>query len=248
MTRSMVLVITAFLVISCQSKSGEFSYSTTVSLDDELNEADVAMGAGKLNIGTHANSSVVLEADFSKEEWKPEMNLDRSLGSLTIRQPDGKFNSMNDEDYNDWQIKLPTELDSDLSIAMGAGEGKINLSGAKLKNVKFEAGAGDFDINLAGAVLSALEVNAGVGQIKLDLSGDRKNNLRAQINGGVGAINLTLPRGTGVRIKVNGLGGVDQNEFIKRDGYFVNDQYGKTSESIEVEINGGLGSLELMLK
>jgi len=248
LTGSLLLFMATFQLSSCQSKSGEFSYSNTVNLNDPIKETEIVMGAGKLNINTHAATSVVLEADFSKEAWKPEMELDQSFGKLSISQPDGKFNSMKDEDYNDWRIKLPKSLESDLNIALGAGEGKINLSDASLNSVKFEAGAGDFDINLSRTDLSALEVNAGVGQITLDLSGARKNNLRAQINGGVGAISLTLPRETGVRIKVNGLGGIDQNDFIKRDGYFVNDQYGKTSESIEVEINGGLGSLALKMR
>ena len=111
-----------------------------------------------------------------------------------------------------------------------------------------DAGAGEFDLNLANTSLANLNVNAGVGALTIDLSGKQGANLKADINGGIGSIELVLPRNTGVRVKVNGLGSIEMNDLKKKNGYYINELYGKTSNNIEVSVKGGLGSIELRLK
>jgi predicted membrane protein len=155
---------------------------------------------------------------------------------------------MKDEDHNDWQILFPNNLATALNLTIGAGEASVDLSESKVRSLVVDAGAGEFNINLANTSLSSLEVNAGVGELNLDLSGKQEQNLDVEINGGIGSIKLVLPQETGVRVKVSGLGGIDVSDLIKRDGYYVNTLYGKTAKNMEIEVNGGLGSLELRLQ
>ena len=247
----LILLVVIFQLVSSQpeSESGEFTFSNTIDLKGvDISDAEIKINAGSLALTTHASPSLELRANFTRESWRPEMEMDQGSGRLSVYQPEGKFNNMEDEDHNNWEINFPKNLETNLKLSMGAGEGLIDLSESKLKSMQIEAGAGSFDINLANTSLSILDVNAGVGELNLDLSGKQEKDLEVNINGGVGAIKLTLPQQTGVRVSVNGLGGIDANDLIKKDGYYVNDSYGKTSESIEVEINGGLGSVELSLE
>jgi hypothetical protein len=87
-----------------------------------------------------------------------------------------------------------------------------------------------------------------VGELTIDLGGSRTTGLQAGINGGVGDVKLVLPRKTGVRVKVSGLGGVDAAGLKKQGGYYINDAYGKTTHSVNINVNGGLGNLELALE
>lgn len=243
-----LLLFIMVLLVSCQSESGKFSYTDTVDLDDNITETDIKINAGSLNLTTFPQNTVVLEANYSHESWKPEMKVDKQSGSISIYQPDGKFNDMEDADHNDWKIKFPINLDTNLKLRIGAGEGIVDLANSEVNKMELEGGAGSFNINLANTSLSQLNVNAGVGELTLDLSGKQETDFEGYINGGIGAIKLTLPRKTGVRVKVNGLGSIDRNDLKKQNGFYVNDLYGKTSHNMEIEINGGLGSLELTLE
>lgn len=244
-----LFLVLAVAIASFKPVVEEFYYSQDVELKDVKRlKADIKMNAGQLNLSTHTQSRAALKATFTKTSWKPSVKMDPQNGHLSIHQPSEKDTNMKDDDKNEWQIKIPKDLSTDLKIQMGAGEGKVDLSGSSLGRVDVEFGAGDFALNLSNSSLSSLDVKAGVGALAIDLSGRQDKNLKAKIDGGVGSINLVLPRQVGVRVKVNGLGGLDRNDFKKQDGYYVNDNYGKTNNNIEVTINGGLGSVDLDMK
>ena len=244
----LVFVVIVFVALK-PDKYQKLSYAKSIDLTDaKVSQTNIKFNAGTLGLSTHNRSSVALNAEFTRESWKPEMRIDKQAGEIILQQPDNKSTNMKDDDHNDWQILFPKNLTTSLSLTIGAGEASIDLSGSKLRSLVVEAGAGEFNINLANTSLSHLEVNAGVGELNLDLSGRQEQNLHASINGGIGSIKLLLPQDTGVRVKVNGLGGIDVNDLIKRDGYYVNSLYGKSSKNIEIEVNGGLGNLELKLQ
>ena len=89
---------------------------------------------------------------------------------------------------------------------------------------------------------------AGVGEGSVDLSGPRTNDLDASIKAGVGKLSLVLPSDVGVRVKAQaGLGHIDA-DGLKADGdAWVNDVWGKTKTSVRVEVEGGIGEVELRL-
>ncbi len=245
----LLLLLLASGIASFQLEKEEFSFAQEVELKDlEKLQAEIKLNAGQLHLSTHTSSRASLDATYTQARWKPEIFMDQQNSRLSIRQPEDKNSNMEDGDQNAWKVVLPKKLPSDLKIIMGAGQGNVNLSGSSLNKVEVEMGAGQLELNLANASLSLLKVSAGVGQMTIDLSGQQDKNLEAIINGGVGAIDLVLPRRTGVRVKANGLGSVNSHELRKDGGYYVNDLYGETANNIEVEVNGGLGSVELSLK
>ena len=252
LSTALIFFVTTLIVLAIASKpeTGEFSFARILDLKNgDVSQTEIQMNAGTLALTTHSKSSIGFNAHYTREDWKPEMKLNKQSGMLSIRQPSQKSTNMKSNDENKWEIKFPSGLETDLKLTIGAGEGNIDLAGTKIKKMTVEAGAGDFDINLANTSLSQLDISAGVGELKLDLSGEQKKNLRAEINGGVGALTVILPHETGIRVEANaGLGSIDTRGFKKQNGFYVNEAYGNTAQSIELEINGGLGSIALKLK
>jgi hypothetical protein len=210
-------------------------------------ELTQAAGILKVSPGT----GQLMDATFvcSKDVWNPKVayTQQNNSGTLMIKQPDSEVN-MQDEDRNDWQIRFSNATVLDMYLKVGAGQSNIDLHGMKISNLLLEAGAGDFTVNLANTSLPELKVNAGVGAVKVDLTGKWSNNLNAEINGGIGEITLILPKNTGVQVEISGLGSVEGTGFKKQDGYYVNNAYGKGGKSLMIEINGGLGSVNLELE
>lgn len=237
-------------LIALQPAAAQKSYQQSLDLKQlKFLQSEIRIGAGKLHLSMHNKSQADLQFLYSKDNWKPEVSLEEGgRNRLSIRQPEGKSFNMNDEDRNEWDLKLPRNMAGDLKIHMGAGEGHIDLNGSSLERLEMEAGAGDFNLRVANTTIEELKLNVGVGALKLDLTGERSNNLNVRINGGIGDLKLQLPADTGVRIKVSGLGGVDNLGFTKEDGYYVNEAYGKTAHSIEITVNGGLGNVEMALE
>ncbi len=87
----------------------------------------------------------------------------------------------------------------------------------------------------------------GVGKVKLDISGNYKNNVKVDIQGGVGESTIYLPKSIGVKIKVEkGVGNVKANGFIVEDeNLYKNSQYGKSKNSLDVNIEAGVGAINI---
>lgn len=237
-------------LLAMQPAAAQQSFRQSLDLQQmKFLQSEIRLGAGVLNLTTHNKPEADLQFLYTRESWKPEVSLEEGgRNRLSIRQPEIKNLNMKDGDRNEWDLKLPREMVGDLKIKMGAGEGNIDLKGSKLERLEMEAGAGDFNMSLASSTIQELKLNVGVGALKLDLTGKHSNNLNVRINGGIGDLKLQLPKDTGVRIKVSGLGGVDNFGLSKEDGYYVNEAYGHSPYTIEITVNGGLGSVEMALE
>ncbi len=236
-----------------QTARNEAKYEMTKSINtDEVKtlEANIGMGAGTLTIKTGTEQLFNSRYSYSREAWKPQIDYTKESGrgKLTVKQPELKNTNMNDNERNDWDLTFSRNIPVNLKLRLGAGEGNINLSGARLENLELEAGAGEFNVNLANTSIPKLRVNAGVGELTLNLTGNRTTSLEADVNGGIGDLTLKLPRKTGVRVKVGGLGSIDADGFHKEGGYYVNDAYGKTANNLDIKVSGGLGSINLQLE
>lgn len=251
--KNLLLLLCAFSlsIVSLSFAYGQETARQTENLKDVKSlRTELNFHAGTFELTTHRKPQADMQFNFTRNVWKPEIQLETSSGqgTLFIKQGGaGKNINMKDGDRNNWAVKLPESIATDLKIRIGAGEGNMDLRGAKINSFEMEAGAGEFNVNLANTAVSELNISAGVGSLTLDLRGKRSNNLHAKINGGIGDLKVLFPEEVGIRVKVNGLGGLDKEGFKKVDGYYVNEAYGKTPYSMEVTINGGLGSLEMAL-
>jgi predicted membrane protein len=98
------------------------------------------------------------------------------------------------------------------------------------------------DINV-----TELELHMGAGQVELDLTGPRKSDLDVTVKGGAGWATIRLPKDVGVRVHAAGGIGSVTAEGLKKDGNdYSNDLYGKTPHKITLDVQGGIGEIELI--
>lgn len=189
-------------------------------------EARLRMGAGEANIS--GGSSHLLNSQFHFDrDWdspRVDYHVSDGKGYLDISQEKGNINfGAND---NRWDLKFNNDVPINLRMDMGAGQGNLNLRDTNVRR---------------------LELHIGAGEVMLDLTGDRKSDLDASISGGVGQATIRLPRDVGVIAHAKGgIGSIDTGELEERNGGYVNKAYGKSAHTIRLDVQGGIGEIELV--
>jgi hypothetical protein len=188
---------------------------------------EIDMSAGDLSVGPGAEE--LLEADFSYSSNSSRPQLDYKVsegqGRLTIRQPES-FHGRGGG-HNTWDLHLSNKVPMELRVQQGAGRTKLTLG---------------------GLALSRLDLEIGAGETIVDLTGDWKNDLAASIQGGVGRATVRLPNDVGVRASAQGGIGAIHVHGLKKDGdAYVNEAYGKSPVTVNVQVQGGVGEINLEL-
>ena len=202
-----------------QSVSLQGAQSVTTNIDIPAGSLDIAGGASQL-----------LNADFNYHEADGQPRVEYSVsgghGDLSITQ-ENKMHLHMATSRNDWQLRFADNVPMDMNVQIGAGSSNLRLQGLGVKN---------------------LDVQAGVGQINLDLTGPRKSDLHVDIHGGVGSAVVRVPRDVGVRVHASGgIGSVSPHGLTRAGDDYVNDVLGKTPATIDVTIEGGIGSVSLRM-
>jgi hypothetical protein len=185
----------------------------------------VQMPSGELYL--QGGATHLFEGDFYQgASWAApavEYSVEEGVGTLSVSQQSASQLMTNSD--NTWKVKVSDQVPLELEIDVGAGRG---------------------DLNLAKVDLTRLEVNMGAGQANIDLTGERGKDLEAEIHGGVGEAILRLPKNVGVVATVHGgLGSVDVHGLKEEDGQYVNEAYGKSPNTINLTVEGGIGHIKL---
>ena len=193
----------------------------------EAVDAHLHFPAGELFIG--AGAADLLEANFTYDKGGPEPEVEYSesdsRGRLDLRQR-GKNTVHLGVSGSRWELFLNEEVPLTLEIEMGAGQATLELGSLRVTRLEFKMGA---------------------GQTELDLRGDWKEDFEADISGGVGHAIVRLPRNVGVRVKASGaLGSIDVEGLEKRGSYYVNELYGESAVTLDLEISGAIGTIEII--
>jgi hypothetical protein len=195
--------------------------------DAQSARAQLKMGAGELTITGGADQ--LMEADFSYNvsDWKPKVSYHVSSeeGELVVKQGSGGGVRLGGDARNEWDISLNDEVPTDLVVQMGAGES---------------------DLDLDSLTLTGLKLQMGAGKTTVDLTGDYAKDFDASIQGGVGEATVMLPSGVGVKAKAQGGLGKINAEGLERVGdAYVNDAYGESNVTLNVDVQGGVGEINL---
>jgi hypothetical protein len=202
-----------------QSVSLQGAQSVTANIDIPSGSLDVAGGASQL-----------LSANFDYHEYdgapRVEYSVSGGRGDLSITQ-ENKAHVHLAIARNDWQLRFADNVPMDMNVQIGAGSSNLRLQGLNVKN---------------------LDVQAGVGQMNLDITGPRKSDLHVDIHGGVGAAIIRLPKDVGVRVHASGgIGSVSPHGLTRQGDDYINDALGKTPATIDLTIEGGIGSISLRM-
>jgi len=203
--------------------------SRSVQLGDARSvRVEVHMGAGELKLAGGAKE--LLDADFSylTPRWKPQVDytISGSQGTLRISQPEGTGGPRGPGRY-EWDLRLNDKVPMEVEVHLGAGKSELTLGTLSL---------------------ARLNLHMGVGEAVVDLTGDWKDNLKASIHGGIGKATVRLPRDVGVKVRAKGgIGEIRRGELNTRADAYVNDAYGQSPVTLDVNIEGGIGEINLEL-
>jgi hypothetical protein len=190
----------------------------------------ITLGVGRLKLAGGADQLLDARFEYNIPDWKPAVSykVEDGRGRLIVEQPSRVVGAAwpGHVRYN-WDLKLDSSVPMELEVDMGVGKSEVDLRGLNLRRFSLEA---------------------GVGEGSVDLSGPRPADLDATIKAGVGRLTLVLPADIGVRVKAQaGLGHVDANGLTADGDAWVNEAWGKTKTSVRVEVQGGIGEVEMRL-
>ena len=146
-------------------------------------------------------------------------------GELVVKQGGSEGASLGAKARNEWGISLNDEVPTDLVVQMGAGES---------------------DLDLDSLSLTGLDLQMGAGKTTVDLTGDYDRDFDASIEGGVGEATVLLPSEVGVKAKAEGgLDKINAEGLTKVGDSYVNDAYGESDVTLNVDVKGGMGEINL---
>jgi hypothetical protein len=189
--------------------------------------AHIMMGAGELKVGGAADALVEADFSYNVADWKPQIDYEVSgeKGDLTVKQGNGDDGRLGGGARNEWDLRLNDDVPTGLVVEMGAGES---------------------DLDLDSLTLTGLDLEMGAGKTTVDLTGDYAQDFDASIEGGVGEATVLVPREVGVRVRAEGgLGKINAEGFQREGEAYVNDAYGDSEVTLDVDVRGGVGSINL---
>lgn len=187
----------------------------------------IEMDAGRLAVSGGADKLMQASFRYNVEDWKPQVSytVNGSQGELTIDQPSAQDRLVGSNVINEWDIHLSDGVPLDVEIHTGAGEANLDSSTLDLSSIRVEIGA---------------------GETNLDLTGSWDHDVNAVIKGGVGKLTVKLPSDMGVRVNAAaGLGNVTTSGLDQEGGRYVNQAYGNAPYTLTLEVQTGVGSIEL---
>jgi hypothetical protein len=226
---TLVILLAAGLV-GCEVAGELVDVNEIVELGSaEFADVKLDMSVGELRLQGGASALMEGQFRYNIERWKPEVEyrVTGSRGVLTVKQ--GKSRRMHvGRKRNIWDVSLNDDVPIDLFVDCGVGESGLDLRGLNLKS---------------------LEIDMGIGELTVDLDGELERDLDIFVDCGIGSTTIFLPENIGVRARVDhGIGSVNARGFKKRGGVYKNDAYGKTKVTIDIDVDSGIGSLDLRLR
>jgi N-terminal domain of toast_rack, DUF2154 len=232
-----MMVATVVLAGACSRQGGGSPkvgkmQSETKSVDPKNAQsarAQLKMGAGELNLTGGADKLMEAEFSYNVSEWKPEVSyrVSGKKGDLVVKQGSAKGVGLSGRARarNEWDIGLNDEVPTDLVVRLGAGES---------------------DLDLDSLTLTGVDLQMGAGKTTVDLTGDYTRDFDASIQGGVGEATVLLPSEVGVKAKAEGgLGKINAKGLKKVGDAYVNDAYGESDTNLSVDVEGGVGEINL---
>jgi len=236
-----VKIISAILVLALASMACGFSIDLPErpkagpEVEEAISVADpqsdqtrlsISFGAGKLTLSPGAEHLVDGTAVYNVEDLKPKIQ--KSGGSIEIRQGDFKSLPLFEDMKNEWDLKLG-DTPLDLTVEAGAYEGNLELGGLALKSLtvkdgashvdlsfaepnqtemsvlRYETGASDVKLTgLANANFSTLTFSGGAGNFTLDFSGALQREAVVTVESGLGNLSLIVPEEVDAVVTVEG--------------------------------------------
>jgi hypothetical protein len=200
----------------------------TVERDNsEFLRVNVHMAAGELKVAGGTDKFLDGTLTYNVDAWKPVLKYSTAAGhgNVSIDQPKAGHGNIGKMKY-EWDLRLAEDIPVDLAVRFGAGEARLDLGNLLLRSVDLEI---------------------GVGRVEMDLRGDPKRSYEVRVRGGVGEVTIRLPKDAGVQAKAEGgIGAIKTRGLRREGGRLVNDAYDYAKTTIRLDVQGGIGAINLI--
>ncbi|MBD2755046.1 LiaI-LiaF-like domain-containing protein [Spirosoma validum] len=215
-------------VESAETHSNTFSEA----MDANAHEAVLKLSGGAGRFFISDPTSELIKADTKQTVGTYSMSVDRdpTTHTPTIElKPKNEHEHINLKD-GDFENRVDVHLNATpiwtMDVALGAGQGNLDLSQYAVKNMKIGAGAADLDLKLGA--------KADQADIKLDV--------------GAASVTVHVPKEVGCRIKKDGALNVEHlDDFTDvGGGEFVSPGYDASQKKMTIRYNGGISSFRVV--
>ncbi len=176
-------------------------------------------------LGTDTAS--LMEGTYSHaagSSYRKDYNVIGSEGRLTLQEA-GTAWVFWGLSRNRWDLKLNPDVPIALTVNGGIGTANLDLS------------------NLS---LTSLSVDSGLGT--MSITTPKTGSTTMHLSGGIGSATITIPNGVAASIHVSGgLGAfsINQARFPSFGDVYQSADYARATNKISIEVNGGLGSINV---
>ena len=198
----------------------------------------------------------------------------RFSGDVRDDEDESKHINSFDELYdNEMNLRFSPKIPLDIDMDFGVIKGDLDFGGLQVSSLDMEVGVSKADIyfenpnkismesfNIEGGVgklhieklgnanIKELTFEGGIGSYELDFSGEYQQDFYGNMELGMGKLILYIPEKIGTRISVDRsfLSSLSIDEAYKDGDVYTNDQWGKSKYSIDLEIETGVGKIEVI--
>ena len=206
------------------------SFVESMGADTREAVLKLAGGAGRFIISSPTTELIKADTKQSIGSYSMSVDRDETTRIPTIElKPTSENQHFNLKDSN-FENKVEVHLNSTpvwtMDIALGAGQGDLNLSDYAVKTLKIGAGAADIDLKLGS--------KADQSDVKLEV--------------GAASVTIHVPKEVGCRIKKDGALNLEQlDDFTDvGGGEFVSPGYDAASKKIMIRFDGGISRFKVV--
>ncbi len=218
---------------TAQAETREGTFGSTAAVD-------LSLSCGELTVTAQPGSAWRIDArdgvnrrtDVTADETRLSATTDSSSDRWSLRAGSA-----------DWDVVLPTGTTLDLTTALNAGRGRMDLAWTRLGIVDLEVNAGELRMDLAGATLDRLAVEVNAGSVAIGLPAD---SFTGDLQTNAGSLALCAPDQLALRVRSTAaLGSIDVDGLVKRGSAWETPGYDAAPFKADLAIAASVGSVTI---
>lgn len=189
---------------------------------------DLKIGGGNIDIRSTKDKLIKARIPKSRIQKKVKFSNDNTKADIDIEQQSEHISFGSKKDY-DYDLELNESLLWNLDIDTGAVNGTMDFTNLKVEK---------------------LDIDMGVSNLNL-LFGDKQEKTKVDIDGGIANLEITIPENLGVRIEIDGgLKNTNINKlgWRKTGGQYISPNYDEAKKKLEIDVDTGIGKLDVRVK
>lgn len=214
--------------------------TTTRGTFDGPATVSVRSGCGSFNVNTAAGNGWQLDAGNTNGRTP---KVDSSARALSI---DGTTfdGSVLDAGRDTWDLTLPAgDLDA-LSFVVFAGQARIDVPGARIKDLALTVNAAEMVVDASAASVTDVSAVVNVGALSIRLPAD--SDLVGSLRVGAGELQICSPSGVGLRVTTRGTARqVTVDDLQQTESAWQSPDYLSAPHRADLSVNVNFGTVEI---